>query len=72
VGADGPAPPPPGVEPARDSQSEPNAEPNVGSNLRDELVAAPPFLTWRAIYAIVLGALAVEIALFAALTAAVR
>jgi hypothetical protein len=37
---------------------------------RDELHAAPPFLTWRAIYAIVLGALALEIALFAWLTAA--
>jgi hypothetical protein len=41
-------------------------------SLRGELVAAPPFLTWRAIYAIVLGALAVEIALFAALTTALR
>ena len=29
---------------------------------RDEMDAAPPFLTWRAIYAIVLGALAAEIA----------
>jgi hypothetical protein len=60
VGADGPTPPPPGAEPETDSK------------LRDELVAAPPFLTWRAIYAIVLGALAVEIGLFAALTAALR
>jgi len=39
---------------------------------RDELAAAPPFLTWRAIYAIVLGALAVEVAVFAAMTAALR
>ena len=39
---------------------------------RDELVAAPPFLSWRAIYAIVLGALAVEVAVFAAMTAALR
>ena len=38
----------------------------------DELRAAPPFLTWRAIYGLVLGALAVEIAVFAALTAALR
>jgi hypothetical protein len=29
---------------------------------RAEMDAAPPFLTWRAIYAIVLGALAAEIA----------
>ena len=29
---------------------------------RGEMDAAPPFLTWRAIYAIVLGALAAEIA----------
>jgi hypothetical protein len=36
---------------------------------REELHAAPPFLTWRAIYAIVLGALALEIAGFAVLTA---
>jgi hypothetical protein len=63
VGADG-ATPPPGAEPETKS--------NVDSSLRDELVAAPPFLTWRAIYAIVLGALAVEIGLFAALTAALR
>ena len=29
---------------------------------RAEMDAAPPFLTWRAIYVIVLGALAIEIA----------
>ena len=46
--------------------------PPSASPPRDELVAAPPFLTWRAIYAIVLGALAVEVALFAARTAALR
>lgn len=39
---------------------------------RDELHAAPPFLTWRAIYAIVLGALAVQVIVYAALTAAFR
>ena len=39
---------------------------------RAELGDAPPFLSWRAIYLIVLGALAVEIALGAALTVAVR
>ena len=42
------------------------------SRPRAELDDAPPFLTWRAIYLLVLGALAVEIVLGAALTAAVR
>ena len=37
---------------------------------RAELDDAPPFLTWRAIYLIVLGALAVEVLLGAALTLA--
>jgi hypothetical protein len=36
---------------------------------RAELDDAPPFLSWRAIYLIVLGALAADIALGAALTA---
>jgi len=35
---------------------------------RAELDAAPPFLSWRAIYLVILGALAVEIALAAVLT----
>lgn len=35
---------------------------------REELDDAPPFLTWRAIYLIVLGALAAEIAVGIALT----
>ena len=35
---------------------------------RDEMQAAPPFLTWGAIYAIVIGALALEVAICAALT----
>ena len=39
------------------------------SGRRGELDDAPPFLTWRAIYVLVLGALAVEIALGAVLTA---
>ncbi|HLK93383.1 MAG TPA: hypothetical protein VKZ18_26055 [Polyangia bacterium] len=42
------------------------------SRHRAELEDAPPFLTWRAIYLLVLGALAVEIVLGAALTVAVR
>lgn len=37
---------------------------------RAELEDAPPFLSWRAIYLIVLGALAAEILLGAALTLA--
>ena len=39
---------------------------------RAELDDAPPFLSWRAIYLLVLGALAVEIVLGAALTAIAR
>ena len=39
---------------------------------RDEMQATPPFLGWRAIYAIVLGALAAQVALYAALTAIYR
>jgi hypothetical protein len=39
---------------------------------RDEMHAAPPFLSWGAIYAIVLGALAAQVALYAALTAIYR
>lgn len=35
----------------------------------DPLRAAPPFLSWRAIYALVLAALAVEVVLGAVLTA---
>lgn len=42
-------------------------EQNAG---RAELDDAPPFLSWRAIYLIVLGALAVEVLLGAALTLA--
>ena len=37
-----------------------------------ELGDAPPFLSWRAIYVIVLGALAVEIVLGVALTVVAR
>ena len=55
------------------SQTEaPPSGPSGEEGRRDELAAAPPFLTWRAIYAIVLGALAVEVVVFAALTAALR
>ena len=39
---------------------------------RDEMHAAPPFLSWRAIYAIVLAALAAQIGLYAALTSLYR
>ena len=48
----------PGSRPAADS--------------RDEMRAAPPFLSWRAIYAIVLGALVAEVVLLAVLTAVYR
>lgn len=44
----------------------------TGAEKRDELHAAPPFLTWRAIYAIVVGALAVQVIIYAVLTAAYR
>jgi hypothetical protein len=39
---------------------------------RAELGDAPPFLSWRAIYLIVLGALAVEVVLGVVLTAVAR
>jgi hypothetical protein len=39
---------------------------------RAELDDAPPFLSWRAIYLVVLGALAVEVVLGIALTAVAR
>ena len=39
---------------------------------RAELHAAPPFLSWRAIYAIVLGALAIQVIVYAVLTVAYR
>jgi hypothetical protein len=39
---------------------------------REEMVDAPPFFSWRAIYAIVLGALAVEIAIAATVTVLFR
>ena len=39
---------------------------------RAEMHDAPPFLTWRAIYLIVIGALAVEIALGAVVTVLLR
>jgi len=39
---------------------------------RAELRDAPPFATWPRIYAVILGALAVEIVVFAAITAVYR
>jgi hypothetical protein len=39
---------------------------------RPELGDAPPFATWARIYLIVLGALAAQMILYAALTAAYR
>jgi hypothetical protein len=43
-----------------------------GGPARDEMHAAAPFFSWGAIYGIVLGALALQIALYAALTAIYR
>lgn len=39
---------------------------------RDEMADAPPFLSWRAIYLIVLGALVVEIVIAATVTVLFR
>ena len=39
---------------------------------RGELHAAPPFLTWRVIYATVVGALAIQVIVYAVLTAVYR
>jgi hypothetical protein len=39
---------------------------------RPEMSDAPPFGTWRRIYLIVLGALALQVVVYAALTAAYR
>ena len=39
---------------------------------RGEMHDAPPFASWRAIYAVVLAALAAQVALYAALTAIYR
>jgi hypothetical protein len=47
----------------------PHAEP--GSE-EGQLEDRPPFLTWRGIYALVLGALAVEVILFALLARGLR
>ena len=45
------------------------AEPPAPEPERAEMRDAPPFLSWRAIYIIVIAALAANIALGAALTA---
>ena len=39
---------------------------------RGQLEDRPPFLTWRGIYALVLGALAAEVLLFSVLAAVLR
>jgi len=44
----------------------------MANDARDELHAAPPFLTWRGIYLIVLGALGAQVVGFAVLTALCR
>jgi hypothetical protein len=43
-----------------------------GERPRDPLGDAPPFLSWTGIYLIVLGALAGQVVLYAALTAHYR
>ena len=45
---------------------------NKDDRARAEMGDAPPFLTWRAIYLLVLAALAIEVVLGAALTAVAR
>jgi len=50
----------------------PPLPPPVAASPRDEMHAAPPFASWRAIYAVVLIALGAQIALYAALTAIYR
>jgi hypothetical protein len=46
--------------------------PGDPTGTRAEMQDAPPFLTWRAIYLIVIGALVVEIALGALATVLLR
>lgn len=52
--------------------AEPPGSPSSDAPLREEMHAAPPFATWRAIYAVVLIALGAQVALYAALTAIYR
>ena len=51
---------------------ESDAQKNGESGDRAEMHDAPPFLSWRAIYLVVLGALAIGIVLGAALTLVAR
>ena len=60
------APPPAAGAPSSEARAPGHEGP------RDELDAAPPFLTWRAIYALVIAVLVAQVALYAALTAAYR
>jgi hypothetical protein len=55
---------------AAETPTPPVVAPDTGA--RAEMHDAPPFLSWRAIYLIVLGALAAEIAVGAILTALFR
>jgi len=57
----------PVAAPAADAANAANAD-----NPRAEMGDAPPFLSWRAIYLVVLGALVVEAALGAVLTVLYR
>jgi hypothetical protein len=48
------------------------ADPARPEAARPEMDDEPPFSTWRRIYFVVLGALAAQVVLYAALTAAFR
>ena len=50
----------------------PSSDAPLPQEMHAEMHAAPPFATWRAIYAVVLIALGAQVALYAALTAIYR
>ena len=55
-----------------DDAAPPPGAPRAGGAPRGEMHDAPPFASWRAIYVVVLAALAAQVALYAALTAIYR
>ena len=58
--------------PAEPTPPEPPGPPASPPPPRGEMHAAPPFASWRAIYAVVLIALGAQVALYATLTAIYR
>lgn len=60
------------AEPPGPPPSDAPPETPAGEEMHAEMHAAPPFATWRAIYAVVLIALGAQVALYAALTAIYR